>query len=127
MGRMEKIKARQNKIGQISDTVKIQSVTLAQEPKFIEDLIVQSCLMLLEEKVAVRCKKSDTALVKGVFAKAEASYARVIKESTGREDMKMTLTLDTENRIGGVVVCVQNGHITVDNTISARLELVLEQ
>merc|ERR1711865_25623 len=125
MGRMEKIKARQNKIGQISDTVKIQSVTLAQEPKFIEDLIVQSCLMLLEEKVAVRCKKSDTALVKGVFAKAEASYARVIKESTGREDMKMTLTLDTENipedRIGGVVVCVQNGHITVDNTISARL------
>lgn len=88
--RMEKIKARQAKIALIAEEVKVQAVSLAQDPTFLENLIVQSCLMLLEDKVAVKCKASDKALVQGVFRSAEATYARVIKDSTGK-DMKLTI------------------------------------
>merc|ERR1712137_443047 len=129
--RLEKITKRQEKISQIANDVKEQATDLAQNPDFLRELIVQSCLMLLEEKVKVRCRASDTDAVQALLLAAQDQYSKVIKDTSGA-DKSVTLEIDGENGlsedlIGGVVLSVKDGDITVDNTIDARLGLVLEQ
>lgn len=127
--RMAKIEARTEKIQQIADEVKGDSNSLAKDGDFIAKLIVQSALMLLEDSLKIRCRKCDATLVKGVLPQAAKLYNEVIKQQSGAEkNIQLDLheeSLD-DSRLGGVMVCVTNGNITVDNTIAARLALVLE-
>jgi len=129
--RLEKIQRRQDKIVEIADLVKHDAASLAQDQEFIQDLIVQSCLMLLEDKVTVRCRTADVGLVQSCLAGASQKYAATIREASGATKT-LKLTVDQSNPlsaglIGGVVLCINDGDISVDNTIDARLSLVLEQ
>lgn len=141
--RLEKIKARQEVISHLSTDSKAQlMVELKNEAKsktFITKLIVQGALMLLEEDVQIRCRACDDALVQSCLAAATAEYQQVIKKET-KVDKKINLTLDKavklppapdasshESCLGGVVLACQNATILIDNTIDARLNLVLEQ
>ena len=89
--------------------------------------------------MVVRCRACDDALVQSCLAAASAEYQQVIMQQA-KTQKKITLTLDKavklppapdasshESCLGGVVLTCQNGTITIDNTIDARLNLVLEQ
>merc|ERR1712216_364748 len=142
--RLEKIKARQDVLGKVSMDSQVslaQSLANAADSKaFITKLIIQGCLMLLEDNVTIQCRQSDVALVSGCFATAQMEYSKVIKQETGASKA-VKLTLDQASFLppppkpgsseasclGGVVLACQGGSIKIDNTIDLRLQLVLEQ
>merc|ERR1712021_269160 len=70
--RLEKIKARQEVLGRVTDdvTTKLQA-ELRSEPKhkkLITNLITQGLLMLLEDDVNVQCRQCDQNLVQSCLA-----------------------------------------------------------
>merc|ERR1712023_378275 len=84
--RLEKIKARQEVMGKISEDVKKvladQMKTESVSKPFVTKLIVQGLLMLLESEVEIRCKESDAKLVEAVLADAAAQYSKIIQTET---------------------------------------------
>merc|ERR1712187_195360 len=70
--RLEKIKARQEVMGKISEDVKktlAGRMTDAGAAKpYVSKLIVQGLLMLLETEVEIRCRESDVKLVESVLS-----------------------------------------------------------
>ncbi|CAJ1335733.1 unnamed protein product [Effrenium voratum] len=142
--RLEKIKSRQEMLGHLSDDSEKELVKRltdkGAQKKFITKLIVQGLLMLLEDKVEVRCRKCDEALVSECLGDAAKEYAQVIKDNTGAVK-SCSLSLDKKTSLppaptgdqhgpsclGGVVLACQEGSITIDNTIDSRLGLVMEQ
>merc|ERR1711879_903137 len=100
--RLEKIKSRQEMIGKIADdTKKHLAQVLASEANakpFVRNLIVQGLLMLLEEKVEVRCRAVDNQLVESCLQEAAAEYSKVVKQETGATK-KVELTLDTQVKL----------------------------
>jgi len=141
--RLEKIKARQDMIGKISDDSKASLMEAmkseATKKDFITKLIVQGLLMLLEDDVQVRCRASDDAVVQACIAPAMQEYSKAVEAQTGaKKTCKLVLDKTVKlppaptgapgpSCLGGVVLACQNGSITIDNTIDSRLDLVLEQ
>jgi len=141
--RLEKIRKRQELMHELAKEAKAEVVKELKDKakceKFIQDLMTQGLLMLLEPEVLVKCRKCDEALVKSCLPAAEKMYAKVIKDKTGAtKACKLTVAdkyLDPEpvagkdqpSCLGGVVLSCFGGKITVDNTIDARLHLVMEQ
>jgi len=93
--------------------------------------VCQSLYQLMEPTAVVRCRKCDSTLVGGLIKDAVSQY----KQNTGKE---VTLTLDTVNHLppkddphepcaGGVKLFTPDGKIAVDNTLNARLQVVLAQ
>jgi V-type H+-transporting ATPase subunit E len=141
--RLEKIKSRQDVLGKVADGAKTSLMeelkAEAKNKTFITNLIVQGLLMLLEEQVEVRCRACDDKLVESCLEAASKQYSEVILQDTGAK-LKVKCTLDKANKLppapssqpgpsclGGVVLVCSGNTITIDNTIDARLSLVLEQ
>lgn len=133
--RLEKIKCRQETLGKMAEEAKValkqQLSNQAASQQFVTKLIVQGLLMLLEDEVQVVCKSSDDALVAACIGSAAQQYAEVIKKQTGASK-SVNVTLDRANKLppscmGGVKLGCAGSTITIDNTIDARLDLVLEQ
>eukprot|EP00405_Crypthecodinium_cohnii_P001414 CAMPEP_0194753130 /NCGR_PEP_ID=MMETSP0323_2-20130528/7069_1 /TAXON_ID=2866 ORGANISM="Crypthecodinium cohnii, Strain Seligo" /NCGR_SAMPLE_ID=MMETSP0323_2 /ASSEMBLY_ACC=CAM_ASM_000346 /LENGTH=217 /DNA_ID=CAMNT_0039670739 /DNA_START=27 /DNA_END=680 /DNA_ORIENTATION=+ len=128
--RLEKIKARQEVMHKIETDVKPSLEKQSQDQTFVTKLIVQGLLMLLEDKVTVTCRQKDVELVKKCLASAEKEYAKQIKEQAGATK-SVSLTIDTSylpaTCMGGVVLSCFNDKIKIDNTVDARLGLVMEQ
>jgi len=141
--RLEKIKCRQDVIGKVADEVKTNLVAKlksdATNKAFVTKLIVQGLLMLLEQNVQVRCRACDDALVTSCLDAASKEYSEVISKETGAtKTVKCTLDSSVKlappptgkpgpSCLGGVVLVCAGSTITIDNTIDARLGLVLEQ
>jgi len=142
--RLEKIKARQEVIGKISDDVREKLTEAmknqAKSKAFVTQLIVQGLLMLLEPEVVVRCRECDKGLVSSCLEQAASDYAKAIKTQTGATKT-CKLSVDSQKYLpaapvpgseapsclGGVMLLCQQGKITIDNTIDLRLRLVMEQ
>mmetsp|Transcript_3664 Transcript_3664/g.2872 ORF Transcript_3664/g.2872 Transcript_3664/m.2872 type:complete len:93 (+) Transcript_3664:3-281(+) len=77
----------------------------------------------------VRCRPEDKSVVEGALKDASAKYTDFIKKSCGA-NTPLTLTMDPKtlppSAIGGVVLPCHGGKITLDNTLNARLGLVME-
>jgi len=139
--RLEKIKARQDVIARVNEQCKTvlveQLKSEATNKAFITKLIVQGLMRLLEDDVQIRCRASDDAVVASAMAAAAAEYAAFIKKETG-VTKACTVTMDKPVKLppasscppsclGGMVLVCANSTITIDNTIDARLGLVMEQ
>mmetsp|Transcript_57483 Transcript_57483/g.161246 ORF Transcript_57483/g.161246 Transcript_57483/m.161246 type:complete len:227 (-) Transcript_57483:198-878(-) len=133
--RLEKIRARQDVIMQIAadskERLTVELKVQAKTKEFITKLIVQGMLMLLEDKVQVRCRAADDALVTSCLPVAQEQYAKAIAAETGAKK-SCELSLDKETKLpagclGGVVLACQAGSIVIDNTVDSRMGLVLEQ
>ncbi|CEL98593.1 unnamed protein product [Vitrella brassicaformis CCMP3155] len=102
----------------------------------LSSLIVQGLYRLLEDTVMIRCRKEDEAVIKShqVLEKAAEQY-------TAKVGKKVNLTLDSKTYLppaptggpiegktcaGGVLLLTHGGKIVVDNTLDARLKLVVE-
>lgn len=141
--RLEKIRARQDILMKVSDEAKqglMEELKKdASNKDFITKLIVQGLLMLLEEDVEVRCRASDDGIVAACLDAAAKEYSAVILRETGRtKTVKCSLSKSNKlppaptgapgpSCLGGVVLVCASSTITIDNTIDARLSLVLEQ
>jgi len=128
--RLEKIKARQESLGKISDDVKTQLAGKCTA-EMTTNLIVQGLLMLLEDSVTIRCRKEDVQMVQGCLKNATDKYSQVIQKET-QTTKQCKVSLDStqvlpSDCLGGVVLACNDGAIVIDNTIAARLDLVLEQ
>merc|ERR1712070_824536 len=81
--RLEKIKARQEVLGKISEEAKAQLKSKGGDATLITKLIVQGSLMLLEDRITVQCRQADVGLVQGCMQQAAAQYSAVIKQAAG--------------------------------------------
>jgi len=139
--RLEKIKARQDVTARVHEQCKTvlveQLKNEATNKAFVTKLIVQGLMRLLEDDVQIRCRASDDAVVASAMAAAAAEYAALIKKETG-VTKACTVTMDKTVKLppasscppsclGGIVLVCANSTITIDNTIDARLSLVMEQ
>jgi len=141
--RLEKIKARQEVLGKVTEDVTRKLQQELNDPtkhkKLITNLITQGLLMLLEDEVAVKCRESDKNMVQGCLMEASQSYSQVIKAQTG-VTKTVKLMIDSsgylpgppsagsagKSCIGGVVLSCANGSIKVNNTLDERLKLTME-
>lgn len=132
--RLEKIEARQQFMTQLRDLCTKELVEIAKTKEkygtYLVDLIVQGCLRLMEDRVVVRCRQADEALVRQCLDAASRKYAQTVFQSTGAQK-SVTLTTDKEVYLdaastGGVQLLCQNNTIKVDNTLDKRLSLCME-
>eukprot|EP00041_Stephanoeca_diplocostata_P041924 m.9512 g.9512 ORF g.9512 m.9512 type:complete len:228 (+) comp6928_c0_seq1:185-868(+) len=128
VARLKLLKAQDEHLTAIfAKTAEQLSVIAADKTKYAkicEDLLVQGLLSLCEKNVEVRCRKGDTAIVKGTFSGA----AKAFKAKT-TIDAKLTLN-ETEflpETCGGGVELRVGDSYRVCNTLEQRLELACQQ
>jgi V-type H+-transporting ATPase subunit E len=90
-------------------------------------LIVQGLVKLMEEKVKIKCRQADKALVQGVLEEAKADYIALMKKECGK-DVNVALRIDDKNFLsatsaGGVICLGANNRIVCDNTLDSRLKI----
>jgi len=130
--RLSKIKERQLMMTRVAEDVKRElQKGSAQSKDYITKLIAQGLLILLEDSVKIQCRAADKALVQSCLPGAAELYAKTVKEQ-GKATKACRLEIDSsftlpEESIGGVILHCQEGTIVIDNSIDARLELVMEQ
>jgi len=91
-----------------------------QYVQFLEGVIIQGYLQVLEPSVTVHCRKRDVDAVKQAAERAAANY----KEISGRDiefDVEGTLS---DDGAGGVKLVSGTRRITLDNTLDERLRLL---
>lgn len=113
----------------------------AKYTKLVEDLIVQGLFRLLEPEVIVRCREMDKSLVEGVLKdaakrysdimKAEAHINKTVKLSIDKSGRYLPPPLSSDNQgmscCGGIVLMTPDGRISCDNTLDARLRMVVTE
>jgi V-type H+-transporting ATPase subunit E len=137
--RLKRVQARTAAFDETTQAVRAKLLAVTQNPtkykEIMTQLIVQGALKLLEDRVQVRCRDSDRALVTSILPDAENQYTQQIKKQTGASKT-VKLSIDSLNPLvssgkgavmGGVVLCCNGGLITVDNTLDSRLRLVEDQ
>jgi V-type H+-transporting ATPase subunit E len=142
--RLDTIKERQQVMGAIvkdSEEALMKAMeNQGQSKTFITKLIVQGLLMLLESEVRVQCRQADVKLVTSCLEAAAKEYQEIVKSKSGAtKTCKLILddknflppapaqSTDGKSCLGGIALSCFNGKITIDNTIDARLQLVMEQ
>eukprot|EP00386_Alphamonas_edax_P005866 GDKI01019161.1.p1 GENE.GDKI01019161.1~~GDKI01019161.1.p1 ORF type:complete len:258 (-),score=96.50 GDKI01019161.1:43-741(-) len=142
--RLKKIAARNQVVNEVVSQAQQQLARLSQDKnrynQLILDLIVQALLKLLEDNVILRCRQCDVQLIEAIIPQATAKYSAILKQSAG-VTRNVKITVDKQNFLappptgndagrtcsGGVVVMSTNLRITCDNTLDARLNLVVEE
>lgn len=132
--RLSKIEARHQCIEILGKECKKRLGDVSQlQDKYksiLVDLIVQGALKLSEPAIAIRCRQADAGVVKQACDQAQSKYAQVVKQQAGAS-VSVKLSVDNKQFLdkecsGGVVLSCQDGSIIVDNTLDARLKLVME-
>ncbi|KII85601.1 hypothetical protein PLICRDRAFT_116305 [Plicaturopsis crispa FD-325 SS-3] len=122
--RLKLLQRREEHLQDLFSTSRERIVALAQEEgqyvQFLEGIIVQGFLQLLEPSVTVHSRPKDVELVK----QASASAAETYKEISGRE-----VTVEVEGSLsdegaGGIKLVSGSNRITIDNTLDERLRLL---
>ncbi|KAG6836894.1 hypothetical protein H0H93_001725 [Arthromyces matolae] len=88
--------------------------------QFLEGVIVQGFLQIMEATVTVRSRPQDVELVQQAAASAQASY----KEISGRQVEFVVEGNLGQDGAGGVVLVSGSRRITLDNTLDERLRLL---
>ncbi|KZT06741.1 ATPase V1/A1 complex subunit E [Laetiporus sulphureus 93-53] len=92
----------------------------ARYVQFLEGVIVQGFLQLLEEEVTVHAREADVELVKRATEMAEKHYTDI----SGRHVTAIVQATLNKDLAGGVKLMSGNQRITLDNTLDERLRLL---
>ncbi|TCD62714.1 V-ATPase V1 sector subunit E [Steccherinum ochraceum] len=122
--RLKLLQQREEHLQDLFDNARTQIVELASQEgryvQFLEGVIVQGFLSLLESDATVRARPKDAEVVKKAVANSQSQY----KEISGRE-IKASVDTSLSNELaGGVVLISGSGRITIDNTLDERLRLL---
>lgn len=131
--RLKKVEARQGSLISLKQicTNEFNQVTAdrAKYANICADLIVQGCLKLIEDEVTVQCRQQDVDVMKAALDVASRKYTEILNRETGvKKGVLLAVSNDFLNKNcgGGVVLSCNGGAITIDNTLSTRLNLVFD-
>ncbi|OEH73711.1 vacuolar atp synthase subunit [Cyclospora cayetanensis] len=117
------------------------SSNTAKYKELIMNLIVQGLLRLLEPEVIIRCREVDRSLVESVLSAAASKYSKILSSEAGL-NKTVKLSVDKTGRYlppppsadsslpsccGGIVLLTPDGRISCDNTLDARLKMVVTE
>ncbi|PPQ67693.1 hypothetical protein CVT26_007420 [Gymnopilus dilepis] len=92
--------------------------------QFLEGIITESFLYVLEPSATLYCRKSDVEVVK----QAAANAAKAYKDISGRDvDFTVEGSIADDESQGGIKIRSGTGRISLDNTMEERLRLLEEQ
>ncbi|KAK7689393.1 hypothetical protein QCA50_007185 [Cerrena zonata] len=122
--RLKLLQQREEHLQDLFSTSRSSILELAsnegQYVQFLEGVILQGLLQLLEPEAILRAREKDADAV----AKAAEGAARQYHELSGRH-AKTEVEASLSNELaGGVVLIGANNRITIDNTLDERLRLL---
>ncbi|KAH7920123.1 ATPase V1/A1 complex subunit E [Leucogyrophana mollusca] len=122
--RLKLLHRREEQLQELFATARSSILTLAEDEgryaQFLEGVIVQGYLQLMEPKVTLYAREQDAELVQKAAEGAAESYTQV----SGREvtfEIEATLSKDSA---GGIKLASGTRRITIDNTLDERLRLL---
>ncbi|KAI9480374.1 MAG: ATP synthase subunit [Benjaminiella poitrasii] len=89
----------------------------------IEGLILQGAYSLMEKDVSIRCREQDVDQVKTAIDNVAEKYNEFLKY---RPNFTVSEDYLPSSSAGGVIMSGLKGKITVDNTLTARLDIAKE-
>ncbi|KAJ3005539.1 UNVERIFIED_CONTAM: V-ATPase V1 sector subunit E [Siphonaria sp. JEL0065] len=126
--RLRVLQQRQQVLNELFGEVRSKLVNISQDSAkysvLVKDLLLQAFYQLLEKKITVQCRKKDVDLVAKAIEEAKAAYKTKLNSD-------IEVTIDTANYIpesssGGVVVSANEGRFLLNNTLEARLDLLVD-
>jgi len=130
--RMELLKAQDAKKVQLEDDCRkaLKNVTkdAGRYKAFLKSAMVQAFIKIWDEaEVEVSCRKEDAKVVESLMSDALKSVvSRAQKECKEELSMKATFNKTPIKCMGGVKVTARGGRVVCDNTLDARLTIVLK-
>jgi V-type H+-transporting ATPase subunit E len=135
-GLLKLLADREKLVNQLKETTMEElrkSQAKADEYKrFLLNSTVEAALVIDEAKVFVKCTPEDKGILQQNMEAIEEMYKHCSNEKSFKgkhKEVKFTLNtnqfLSRKEKIGGVVVTALNSRIIVDNTIAARLGIVI--
>jgi len=129
--RMELLKAEDNKKAELKGMVKKRFSNVTKNSgkykDFLKQAMIQAFLLIWDEdEVMVSCRKQDQSTVKGLMQSAlDEVKSRAKKECNTNLKMQATFNSKPIKCSGGVVVSARGGKVVCDNTLDARLNIVM--
>lgn len=130
--RMELLKSQDNKKSQLEKDCRkaLQNVTrdTGRYKAFLKESMTQAFIKIWDEaQVTVQCRKEDAKIVQGMMNDVLNSVvSRAQKECDEELAMKAVFDKTPINCIGGVRVTARGGRVICDNTLDARLRIVIK-
>jgi len=130
--RMELLKAQDSKKVQLERDCRkaLQKVTknAGRYKEFLKNAMIQAFVKIWDEaEVVVHCRKEDAKVVEGLMNDALKSVvSRAKKECKEDLAMKASFCKDPIDCMGGVKVTARGGRVVCDNTLDARLNIVMK-
>lgn len=130
--RMDLLKAQDSKKMELQDLVAQQFAGLVKGPQyreFLKQAMIQSFFKIWDEdEVQVQCRAEDSNLVQGLIAEAlKEVKTRAKNECLQELSMKATFNRKAANIAGGVIVTARGGRVLCDNSLDARLRIVMKK
>jgi len=97
--------------------------------EFIVKSLIQGFFKIWDEaEVSIQCRAEDARLVRGVMGEALAQAKEQAEAETGQAfNMQVVFNDEPVKCSGGVVLKARKGRIICDNTLDARLKIVLQK
>jgi len=130
--RMELLKAQDAKKVQLEEDCRkaLSKVTrdAGRYKAFLKNAMIQAFIKIWDEaEVKVSCRKEDANIVKELMSEALKSVVSRAKQEC-KEDLAMKATFEKTplKCMGGVMVTARGGRVVCDNTLDARLKIVMK-
>jgi len=129
--RMELLKAEDSKKTELKEMVqkRFSGVTKnsGKYKEFLKQAMIQAFLLIWDEdEVTVSCRKEDQSVVKSLMDSAMKEVkSRAQKECNTTLKMKANFNDKPVKCSGGVIVSARGGKVVCDNTLDARLNIVM--
>jgi len=129
--RMELLKAEDSKKTELKEMVQKRFANVVKDSgkykEFLKQAMIQAFLLIWdEEEVSVSCRKQDQSVVKSLMDPALAEVkSRAEKECNTKLKMKASFNNKPVKCSGGVIVSARGGKVVCDNTLDARLNIVM--
>jgi len=129
--RMELLKAEDGKKSELKEMVEKRFASVTKNSgkykEFLKQAMIQAFLLIWdEEEVSVSCRKQDQSIVKSLMQPAmDEVKSRAQKECNTSLKMKANFNNKPVKCSGGVIVSARGGKVVCDNTLDARLNIVM--
>jgi len=129
--RMELLKAEDGKKAELKEMVKSRFSAVTKNAgkykEFLRQAMIQAFLLIWdEEQITVSCRKQDQSVVKSLMQSVlDEVKSRAKKECDTELKMQASFNPKPIKCSGGVVVSARGGKVVCDNTLDARLNIVM--
>jgi V-type H+-transporting ATPase subunit E len=129
--RMELLKAEDSKKTELKEMAQKRFAGVVKDSgkykEFLKQAMIQAFLLIWDEdEVTVSCRKQDQSVVKNLMQGAlDEVKSRAQKECNTELKMNATFNNKPVKCSGGVIVSARGGKVVCDNTLDARLNIVM--